>query len=229
MRNWLRVLAFDIAAPVAAIVALVFVGVVLAWPLWWVSACSVLCLLIIQGVVVNVVLAGRDGVTVGTDDDRPGLRLGVVAVSTAALLAAVVVGYVRWTAPDRTFDSDRAEVVDIASAVSEATATFAPQDPNAAVDRAARLMTPQRAQRFKNEFAGVVKELTSSKVSGQASTISAGVEALGAQAASVAVVLHSTRNAPGKPVDTTVLALRVTLSKTEGHWLVEDVTQLHSR
>ncbi|HWF70345.1 MAG TPA: hypothetical protein VG187_12375, partial [Mycobacterium sp.] len=41
MRNAWRVLAFDIAAPVAAIVALLAIGVVLGWPRWWVSASSI--------------------------------------------------------------------------------------------------------------------------------------------------------------------------------------------
>ncbi|MFN3003880.1 hypothetical protein [Mycolicibacterium wolinskyi] len=229
MRNRLRVLAFDIAAPLAAIAALVFLGVALAWPLWWVSVCSVLCLLIVQGVVVNVVLARRDGVTVGTDDDGPGLRLAVVGVATAALIAAVVVGYLRWTVPDRTFEQDRDEVVRIASSVSEATATFTPQSPTASIDRAAGQMSPERAEAFKNEFATVAKELTSRNVSAQASTISAGVEALGPQAASVAVVLRGTQSVPGKPTDNAVLALRVTLSKSDGRWLVDNVTPLHSR
>ena len=50
MRNRWRVLAFDILAPVAAVAALVYIGIALAWPLWWVSVCSVLCLLIVEGV-----------------------------------------------------------------------------------------------------------------------------------------------------------------------------------
>ncbi|MGV0744111.1 hypothetical protein [Mycolicibacterium sp. XJ870] len=229
MRNRLRVLTFDIAAPAAAILALVFLGVALAWPLWWVSVSSILGLLIVQGVVVNVVLARRDGVTVGTDDDGPGLRLAVVGVATAALVAAVVVGYLRWTEPDRTFNRDRDEVVRIASSVSEATATFTPQSPTASIDRAAGLMSPDRADAFKNEFATVAKELTSKNVSAQASTISAGVEALGSQVASVAVVLRGTQSVPGKPTDNAVLALRIALSKTDGRWLVDNVTPLHSR
>ena len=101
MRNRWRVLAFDIAAPLAAIAALVFIGIAMAWPLWWVSVASVLCLLIVEGVIVNVVLARRDGVTVGTDDDGPGLRLAVVGLATVALVAAVLVGYTRWTVPGR--------------------------------------------------------------------------------------------------------------------------------
>ncbi|MCK0177139.1 MULTISPECIES: hypothetical protein [Mycobacteriaceae] len=229
MRNRLRVLAFDTLAPAAAIAALVFIGVVLAWPLWWVSVCSVLCLLIVQGVIVNVVLARRDGVTVGTDDDGPGLRLAVVGVATAALVAAVVVGYLRWTVPDRTFTADSAEVVRIASSVSEATATFTPQNPTASIDRAAQQMVPDRAESFKQEFAAVAEDLTSRNVSAQARTASAGVEALGPAAASVAVVLRGTQSVPGQPVDNAVLALRVTLSKIDGRWLVEDVTPLHSR
>ncbi|BBX32713.1 hypothetical protein MMAG44476_31171 [Mycolicibacterium mageritense DSM 44476 = CIP 104973] len=229
MRNRLRVAAFDIAAPVAAILALVFIGLALDWPLWWVSVCSVLCLLIVQGVIVNVVLARRDGVTVGTDDDGPGLRLAVVGVAAVALVAAVVVGYLRWTLPDRAFNKDSAEVVRIASSVSEATATFTPQSPTASIDRATSQMTPERADAFKNEFAGVAKDLTAKNVSAQATTISAGVEALGPQAASVAVVLRGTQSVPGKPTDNAVLALRVTLSKTDGRWLVDNVSPLHSR
>ncbi|MUL82728.1 MULTISPECIES: hypothetical protein [unclassified Mycolicibacterium] len=229
MRNRLRVLAFDIAAPLAAVAALVYIGLALAWPLWWVSLCSVLCLLIVQGVVVNIVLARRDGVTLGTDDDAPGLRLAVAGVAAAALVAAVTVGYLRWTVPDRTFNNDRDEVVRIASSVSEATATFSPQSPTASIDRATAMMSPDQAGQFKNEFANVAKELTSKNVSATATTISAGVEALGPQVASVAVVLRGTQSAPGKPTDNAVLALRVALSKNDGRWLVDNVTPLHSR
>lgn len=229
MRNRLRVLVFDVLAPVAAIAGLLYVGLALGWPLWWVSVCSVLCLLIVQGVVVDVVLWRRDGVTVGTDDDGPGLRLAVIGLATVALVAAVVVGYQRWTAPDRAFTADSAEVVRIASSVSEATATFSPQSPTASIDRAAAQMVPERADAFKDEFAGVAKELTSKNVSAQASTVSAGVEAIGPRDASVAVVLRGTQSVPGQPVDNAVLALRVMLSKDGGRWLVEDVTPIHAR
>lgn len=229
MRNVWRVAAFDVAPPLAATAALVYIGIALAWPVWWVAVCSVLCLLIVQGVAVNVVLARRDAVTVGTDDDGPGLRLGVVAVATVAVAAAVLVGYLKWTVPDRTLRNDSAEVVGIASSVAEASATFTPQSPTASIDRAAAMMSPERADAFKNEFATVAKDLTSRNVSAQASTISAGVEAIGPNAASVAVILHGTQNSPGKPPDTAVLALRITLSKTDGRWLVDDVSPIHSR
>jgi len=229
MRNLWRVLAFDILAPVAAFVALVFIGIALAWPLWWVSVCSVLCVLIVEGVVVNVALARRDGVTVGTDDDGPGLRLAVVAVATAALIAGVVIGYLQWTLPDRTLNNDSEEVVGIASSVSEASATFAPQSPTASIDRATAMMSPRSAEAFKNEFANVARDLTSKNISAQASTVSAGIEGIGPGAASVAVILRATQNSPGKPTDTAVLALRVQLSKSDGRWLVDDVSPIHSR
>ncbi|MET0758449.1 MAG: hypothetical protein ABWY39_11110 [Mycobacterium sp.] len=229
MRNRWRVLAFDVAAPVAAIAALVYIGAALAWPLWWVSVCSVLCLLIVQGMIVNFVLLRRDGVTVGTDDDGPGLRLAVVGLATAALAAAALVGFTRWTVPDRNLHSDSAEVVGIASSVSEASATFTPQSPTVSIDRAAALMAPERAEAFKGEFAGIAKELASKNVSAQASTISAGVEAIGPRVASVAVIMRGTQNVPGKPPDNAVLALRVTLSKDSGRWLVDDVTPINSR
>jgi hypothetical protein len=229
MRNLWRVLAFDVLAPLATIAALVYIGFALAWPLWWVSVCSVLCVLIVEGVVVNVVLARRDAVTVGTDDDGPGLRLAVAAVATLAVVAGVVVGYLKWTVPDRTLNNDTAEVVGIASSVAEASATFTPQNPTASIDRAAAMMSPQSAEAFKKEFTTVAEQLTSRNVSAQAATVSAGVEAIGPAAASVAVILRGTQNSPGKQPDNAVLALRVTLSKQDGKWLVDDVSPIHSR
>jgi hypothetical protein len=229
MSNRLRVLVFDILAPVAAIVALIYVGAALAWPVWWVSVCSVLCVLIVQGMVVNAVLFRRDGVTLGTDDDGPGLRLGVAAGAAATLAAAVIVGYTSWTVPDRDLHNDSAEVVGIASSVAEASATFTPSSPNASIDRATALMTPDRAESYRTEFAAVAKDLTSRNVSGQAQTVSAGVEAIGPSDASVAVVMRGTQNAPGKPADVAVLALRVVLAKQDGKWLVADVTPINAR
>jgi hypothetical protein len=229
MRNALRVLAFDVLAPLAAIAGLLYVGLALAWPTWWVSVCSVLCLLIVQGMIVDFVLYRRDGVTVGTDDDGPVLRLVVVGLAVVALAVAVVVGYTRWTVPDRTMNADSAEVVGIASSVAEASATFTPQDPNASIERAAGLMTAERADAYRHEFAAVAKELASKNIAGQASTISAGVEAIGPAAASVAVVMRGTQNAPGKPQDVAVLALRIALSKDSGKWLVVDVTPINAR
>ncbi|MDT5103450.1 MAG: hypothetical protein QOI25_963 [Mycobacterium sp.] len=229
MRNLLRVLAFDVLAPLAAIAGLVYVGAALAWPLWWVAVCSVLCLLVVQGMVVDFVLYRRDGVTVGTDDEGPFLRLAVVGLTAVALVVAVVVGYTRWTGPDRAMRADIAEVVGIASSVAEASATFTPQDPNASIDRAAGLMTPERADAYRSEFAAVAKELASKNIAGQANTVSAGVEAIGPAAASVAVVMRGTQNAPGKPPDVAVLALRITLTKDGGKWLVADVTPINAR
>jgi hypothetical protein len=229
VRNHLRVLAFDVVAPLAAIAALIYIGMAMGWPLWWVSLASVLCLLIVEGVIVNVVLARRDGVTVGTDDDGPALRLAVVGVATVALVAAVAVGYTQWTVPDRDFRNDSAEVVGIASSVAEASATFTPSSPTAAIDRAAALMTPDRADKYRGEFAAIAKQLTSKNVSAQAATISAGVEAIGPTDASVAVMMRGTQSVPGKPADVAVLALRVTLSKDGDRWLVDDVLPINSR
>ncbi|ABM11036.1 MULTISPECIES: hypothetical protein [Mycolicibacterium] len=229
MRNRLRLLAFDVLAPVAAVAALLYIGVALGWPLWWVSVCSVLCVLVAEGVVVNFVLARRDAVTVGTDDDGPGLRLAVVGVTTAALVGAAVVGYTQWTLPDRALRDDSAEVAGIASSVAEASATFTPQNPTASIDRAVGMMSAASAERFKNEFAAVAEDLGGRNVSAQASTVSAGVEAIGPDAASVAVILRGTQSTPGQRPDTAVLALRVALSKTDGRWIVEDVAPIHSR
>jgi hypothetical protein len=229
MRGALRIVAFDVMPPLAAIAALGYIGIALAWPLWFVSVCSVLCLLIVEAVVVNVVLARRDGVTVGTDDDGPRLRLAVLAGATAVLVAAVVVGYLNWSVPDRNLRDDTGDVVGIASTVSEASATFSPQSPTASIDRATAMMSSHAAEAFKKEFDSVAKDLANRNVSARASTVSAGVEAIGPAAASVAVILNATQNSPGKPADTTVLALRVQLSKQDGRWLVDDVSPIHSR
>ncbi len=229
MRNRLRVLAFDLLAPVAAVAALIYIGMALGWPLWWVSVCSVLCLLVVEGVIFNFLLARRDAVTVGTDDDGPGLRLAVVGTATAAVVAAAIVGYTQWTVPDRTLRDDSAEVTGIASSVAEASATFTPQNPTSSIDRATGMMSAESAERFKSQFAAVAKDLASRNVSAQASTVSAGVEAIGPNAASVAVILRGTQSSPGKPTDSAVLALRVALTKSDGRWVVEDVSPIHSR
>ncbi|HZA11290.1 hypothetical protein [Mycobacterium sp.] len=228
MRNILRVVAFDIIAPLAAIGALLMIGLILDWPLWWVAVCAVLCLLIVQGMIVNFFLARRDSVTVGTDDDGPGLRLAVVGLTTAALVAAVLVGYTRWTVPDRKRGEDMDEVVRLASSVAEATATFSPQDPTSSIDRAAALMGPDQAAAYKNAFAKTAAELAAKNISSQAQTVSAGVEALSPQAASVAVIMRGTQSRSGAPPERAVLSLRVTLSKNdEGDWKVFDVSPIN--
>ncbi len=123
MRNLWRLLAFDIVAPLATVGALLMIGVVLDWPLWWVSACSVLLVLIVEGVGVNFWLLRRDSVSLGTDDDAPGLRLAVVFLCTAALSAAVLTGYTHWTSSDRDFKNDSRQVVQIATGMAAAHAT----------------------------------------------------------------------------------------------------------
>ena len=229
MRNAWRVFAFDIAAPLAAICALLAIGVVLAWPRWWVAACSVLVLLIVEAVAVNVWLLRRDSVTVGTDDDAPGLRLAVVALCTVAVVSAVLTGYTHWTLPDRRLKSDSAEVVRIATGMAEATATFSPQEPTASIDRAAAMMVPEQATAFKDNFAKATADLAHRNVTASASTLEAGVEAIGPAAGVVAVVLRATQNVPGQPPDNAVLALRITLSKQGAPWLVLDVSPINAR
>ena len=229
MRNAWRVLAFDIAAPLAAICALLAIGVVLGWPRWWVSACSVLVLLIVEGVMVNVWLLRRDSVTIGTDDDAPALRLAVVALCAVAVVSAVLTGYTHWTLPDRRLKADSAEVVRIAAGMAEATATFSPQEPTASIDRAAAMMVPEQATAFKDNFGKATADLAHRNVTASASTLEAGLEAIGPAAAAVAVVLRATQNAPGQPPGNAVLALRIALTKQSDHWLVLDVSPINAR
>jgi hypothetical protein len=226
MRNWARVLLFDVAAPLATIAAVLMIGVFGGWPLWWVALASMLCLLVVQGMVLNFYLMRRDRVTVGTDDDGPRLRLGVSALAAIALAAAAAVGYTHQTVPDRTLRADADEVVRLATAVSEATATFSPPDPRASIDRAAEMMMPEQAQAFRDNFGKSTEDLARKNISVHAQTISAGIEALGPQAASVAVVMRGTQNAPGQPPGRAVLALRVGLTKLDGGWRVVDVVPI---
>jgi len=114
----------SVAAPLVAIAALWMIGVVLAWPLWWVSACSMLVLLVVEGMSINFWFLRRDAVSVGTDDDAPGLRLAVVFLCAAALSAAVLTGYSHWTRSDRDFKRDSHEAVQVATGMAEAMASF---------------------------------------------------------------------------------------------------------
>ncbi len=226
MRNIWRLLAFDIVAPLAAIAALVMVGVVLDWPLWWVSAFSVLVLLIVEGVGVNFWLLRRDSVSVGTDDDAPGLRLAVVVLCTAALAAAVLTGYTHWTKSDRDFKNESREVVRVATGMAEAMASFTPGAPTSSIDRATALMVPEQAGAFKDQYNKSSADLAQHNVTAQAATLAAGLEAIGPSAASVAVILRVTQNAPGQPASRAAPALRVMLTKRGSDWLVSDVLPL---
>jgi hypothetical protein len=226
MRNIWRLFAFDIAAPLAAIAALLMIGVVLDWPLWWVSACSVLVLLILEGVGVNLWLLRRDSVSVGTDDDAPGLRLAVVFLCAAALSAAVLTGYTHWTRSDREFKKDSRQVVQTATGMAEAMASFTPAAPTSSIDRATAMMVPDQAGAFKEQYNKSSADLAQHNVTAQAATLAAGVEALGPSAASVAVILRVTQTSPGQPASRTAPALRVALTKRDGNWLVTDVVPI---
>jgi len=228
MRNVWRLVAFDIAAPLAAIAALLMIGFVLDWPLWWVSAYSVLVLLIVEGVGINFWLLRRDAVSVGTDDDAPGLRLAVAFVCAAALSAAVLTGYTHWTRSDRDFKKDSREVVTVATGMAEAMASFTPGAPTSSIDRATAMMVPEQAGAFKEQYKKSSTDLAQHNVTAQAATLAAGVEALGPSAASVAVILRVTQSSPGQPASQAAPSLRVTLTKRGSNWLVSDVVPIGS-
>jgi len=229
MRNLLRVVAFDVVAPLATIAGLLVIGLTLDWPRWWVSVNSILCLLVVQAALLNYFLYRRDSVTVGTDDDAPVLRLAVAGVAAAALTAAAVAGYTQWTLRDRSFTRDSAEVVRIATEVSEATATFTPTDPTAAIDRATSMMTPDSAEAFQAQFGSATADLAKRGVTAQGDAVSAGLEVLGPVEAAVAVLVRAAQSSPGQPPDAAVLALRVALSKQDGDWRVVAVSPINAR
>ncbi|ORV51012.1 hypothetical protein AWC02_03530 [Mycolicibacter engbaekii] len=228
-RTLWRVLAVDIAAPLGAIGGLLLVGLSLDWPVWYVSLCSVLVLLIVEGMVVNFLLLRRDAVTVGTDNERPGLRFGVVGLAAAALIAAAVLGYLRWTVPDRDLEADAGEAVKTAVAMAEAAATVAPANPDASIDKAATYMVPDRVSAFRESIGRTATEMANRNIAVDAQTLSAGVEALGPSAARVAVVMRSVQTVANQQVKQSVVPVRVTLTKRGGQWLVLEMSPIHAR
>lgn len=241
MRNPIRVAIYDITLPLITIAALIMIGIMLAWPLWWVSACSVLCLVILQVSILSIVFHQRDSVkfgkigtvekidTVETNNDRTGLRCAAVAVTTTAMMAAAVIGYTQWHMPARQSAADSERIVNIAAKVAEATATFTPAAPSAAINRAASYMAPERAAAFAEQLTAATAPWAADNISAQAQTLAVGVEALQPSAASVAVVLRTTRNTNSSSPNIAVLALRVALTKHDDDWLVLDVLPLSSR
>ena len=142
---------------------------------------------------------------------------------------AVLTGYTHWTRKDEQFKQDSQAVVQVATGMAEAVASFSPTAPKASVDKAAALMVPEQAGTFKEQYAKSTAELAQHNVTAQAATLSAGVEALGPTAASVAVILRVTQDTPGQPQSRAVPALRVALAKRGNDWLVLDVTPMNSR
>lgn len=228
MRNTARALFFDVGVPVLAVAGLLGVGVVLRWPAWWVSLASILVLLIVEGVLLNFYLRRRNGVSLGADTGTgaPKRRLVATALAALTLVAAVAVAYTHWSVPDRAFETDRSKVVEIASAVAEATATFSPADPTAGIERAASMMVPASAEAFRDNFGRSTADLARRKVSAEAQTISAGLESLVGTGASAVVVMRTSQNAPGQQVRRAVVGLRLSLQKNGDLWQVVDIAPL---
>ena len=91
------------------------------------------------------------------------------------------------------------------------------------------MMVPEHAGAFKEQYQKTSADLAQHNVTAQASTLAAGVEAIGPSAASVAVILRVTQNTPGQPPDRAAPALRVALIKRGSDWLVADVVPIKSR
>lgn len=225
-RNLVRVILFDILAPLVTVLAIVELGVILRWPTWWVVVCTASCLLIAQGVAVNVYLARRDSVTVGTDDDGPALRTGITALATASVLAVAIVGYRHWTVPDREGNADRAAVTDVVSTVAEAVVNFTPGSPDTYVHKATEHMTEGQKQSFTRDFDRATAELKAKGISQQGEIISVGIEALGPEDAVTAALVRRTSVAAKTQPEESVLALRLTLTKRDGRWLVDNIAPI---
>lgn len=229
LRTLWRMLAFDIVAPLVIIAGLVLIGVVREWPQWWVAACAVLILLVVEGVILNFALLRRDSVTVGTDDERPGLRLAVVGLCTVALGAAAWFEYQGWTEPDRALERDSAQVVQTAVEMAEAAATVSPANPDVTIEKAAAMMVPDRAEAFKQNIGRTATDMANRNIAVDAQTLTAGVEAIGPAAARVAVILRSTQTVASQQVKQSVVPVRITLTKRDGHWMVLEMSPIHVR
>ncbi|MEC4841679.1 hypothetical protein R2360_20065 [Mycobacteroides chelonae] len=225
-RNAVRVIIFDLLAPLVTMLAIVELGVILRWPTWWVVVCTASCLLIAQGLAVNAYLARRDSVTVGTDDDGPALRTGIVALTTISVLAVAVVGYRHWTVPDREGNADRAAVTDVVATVAGAVVNFAPGSPDSYVRKATEHMTEGQRQSFTRDFDRATAELKAKGISQRGEIISVGIEALGPENAVTATLVRRTSVAAKAQPEESVLALRMTLAKRDGHWLVDNIAPI---
>lgn len=225
-RNTVRVIIFDLLAPLVTMLAIVELGVILRWPTWWVVVCTASCLLIAQGLAVNAYLARRDSVTVGTDDDGPALRTGIVALATFSVLAVAVVGYRHWTVPDREGNADRAAVTDVVATVAGAVVNFAPGSPDSYVRKATEHMTEGQRQSFTRDFDRATAELKAKGISQQGEIISVGIEALGPEDAVTATLVRRTSVAAKAQPEESVLALRMTLAKRDGRWLVDNIAPI---
>lgn len=225
-RNTVRVIIFDLLAPLVTMLAIVELGVILRWPTWWVVVCTASCLLIAQGLAVNAYLARRDSVTVGTDDDGPALRTGIVALTTISVLAVAVVGYRHWTVPDREGNADRAAVTDVVATVAGAVVNFAPGSPDSYVRKATEHMTEGQRQSFTRDFDRATAELKAKGISQRGEIISVGIEALGPENAVTATLVRRTSVAAKAQPEESVLALRMTLAKRDGHWLVDNIAPI---
>ncbi|WP_078344340.1 hypothetical protein [Mycobacteroides chelonae] len=225
-RNAVRVIIFDLLAPLVTMLAIVELGVILRWPTWWVVVCTASCLLIAQGLAVNAYLARRDSVTVGTDDDGPALRTGIVALTTISVLAVAVVGYRHWTVPDREGNADRAAVTDVVATVAGAVVNFAPGSPDSYVRKATEHMTEGQRQSFTRDFDRATAELKAKGISQQGEIISVGIEALGPEDAVTATLVRRTSIAAKAQPEESVLALRMTLAKRDGRWLVDNIAPI---
>lgn len=227
LRNLWLVLVFDLTAPLATVASLVAIGVALGWPLWWVSACSILMLLVVAGVAINLGRLRSKSITVGMDDDGPRLRLAVAAACTAAMVGAVAVGYTHWRTPDHDLSHESAEVLKIAATVAQNASTFAPQSPTVSLDRATAMMVPGSVIAFTELYNQATAPLAQRLITVEAATLSAGVEAITPTAASVAVVMRGTRSRADVPPSYEVIALRVRLTKEGGRWMVLDLAPVH--
>jgi hypothetical protein len=91
------------------------------------------------------------------------------------------------------------------------------------------MMAPERADAFKDQLTKAAADLEKRQVTAQGKVISAGLEALGSDAASVAVIVRGSQSTPGQPPTYSVLSLRVAMVQKDGHWLVTDVSPINSR
>ena len=153
----------------------------------------------------------------------------MAAVTTAALATAAVVGYVRWTLPDRAFTRDAAEVVGIASDVAEATGTFSPGDPVSAIDRARVHDGAGGADAFKAQFASTAADCGEAEGQRPGADHLSRPGGLGSSAASVTVIMRGTQVETRTEARQCRAGIAGGAVKLDDGWKVVDVSPINSR
>jgi hypothetical protein len=105
--------------------------------------------------------------------------------------------------------------------------TYSPAEPTTSIDRAAGMMDPEDAEKYKALYEPGAKAQAAQNFTAQAQTVSAGLNPpISRDTAIVAVVMRATRQQPGKQPEKVTIGVQVALSKRGDQWRVVDLIPL---